>query len=118
MLISKEENRLKKRLLDFLFGCLLLLLLPLSLLKPKKLGTKISNAFSLIWGNKTLISYVPAPDQKKLPPLKPGILYPASKINASSNSATVNRVNFLYAKDYTAGIDIELFIKNLKDLTF
>ncbi|MDB4347621.1 glycosyltransferase family 2 protein [Bacteroidia bacterium] len=118
MLIGKEENRLKKRLLDFLFGLLLLILLPLSLIKPKKIGTKIANAFALIWGSKTLISYVPAPDIKKLPPLKQGLLFPASKVNASSNSATINRVNFLYAKDYTPGIDLELFIKNLKKLTY
>lgn len=116
MQISKEENRIKKRMLDFAFGVILLLLLPLSLLKPKKISEKIIDIIALLWGSKTLVSYVPATDVIKLPIIKQGILFPASKISIDSNPSTINRVNFLYAKDYSAGIDLELFIKNLKAL--
>jgi len=118
MQISKEENRLKKRLLDFLSGVILLLLLPLGIVNPSKWGQKLANASLLIIGKRTLVSYVPQSDTKKLPQLKNGILGPAEKVSAQSDKATVNRVNFLYAKDYTPGIDLELFAKNFRKLLF
>jgi hypothetical protein len=114
--ISSSENQLKKRLLDVLFGIFLFLCIPIAVFKPKKIIKKISQAVSLILGSKTLVSYLPHIQNQALPALKQGFLYPASKVNKNTDSGTIERVNFLYAKDYSPNIDFELFLKNLKYL--
>lgn len=117
MNISKDDNRLKKRMVDLFTGSLLLILLPLAVVKPSTIWHKFINIFQLIVGRKTLVSYIPN-SKGKLPFIKPGLLYPAKRVTEFSDASTIERVNFLYAKDYSANIDIELFLRNLKDLVF
>ncbi len=114
--LADEDNLLKKRLLDVVFGITSLLLLPLTLIKPNQFLKVLQNSFLLIIGSKTLVSYFPKGQLDKLPKLKSGILYPSNLINDATDIQTIDRVNFLYAKDYKTGFDIEIFLKNIKSV--
>jgi lipopolysaccharide/colanic/teichoic acid biosynthesis glycosyltransferase len=51
------------------------------------------------------------------PPLKPGILSPADMFdNATSDTAKNNRLNVLYARNYSVLTDAEILIKGWKNL--
>ena len=91
--------------------------MPLSFLRPQLWFSKVKGAFKLIFGKVTLVGYIPN-QTAKLPNLKPGLLFPAKKVDESSDIHTIERVNFLYAKDYSPNIDMELFLRNLKKLVF
>jgi GT2 family glycosyltransferase len=106
--ISKEENKIKKRLIDILTGILLLLSLPLSILNPKGIFQKVKNGIQLIFAQKTLIGYIDTASNDSLPKLKPGILNPIFNREITLDIEAKERINFLYAKDYSAGIDIQL----------
>jgi len=116
--LSDENNQLKKRILDLVFSFIYLLFSPLTLIKPWRIPQVLKNIFSLMLGRVTAVSYFPAGNVSTLPKLKKGLLYPSNLITAETDLQTIERVNFLYAKDYKPGFDIELFLKNISALLF
>lgn len=110
--ISKEENKIKKRLIDILVGLLLFICIPLSIIKPKNLITKIKNCLALLFGKKSLVGYINSDNIDSLPKIKNGIIYPIFNAEVSLDIEAKERINFLYAKDYSAGIDLQLLSNN------
>ena len=70
----------------------------------------LKNIFQVLLGQKTWVGYLPIPNSlKHLPPLKPAVLSPRDGLPMIiSNETTLHRLNFLYAKDYTASRDLEV----------
>jgi len=116
--LGDENNQLKKRFLDVIFAFIYLLFLPITLLKPSRIPIVLKNIARLMIGKITTVSYFPAGNVSTLPKLKKGLLFPSNLINSETDIQTVERVNFLYAKDYKPGFDIELFLKNISALLF
>lgn len=114
--INKDENKIKKRIIDLLCAFILMLCLPLSIFRPSGFLSKFSNMISLLIGSKTLVSYIPLSTNQNLPKLKKGIIHPIFDKTVQLNTEAMERVNFLYAKDYAASVDFQLFNLNAKEL--
>ena len=83
----------------------------------------IKNLFQVFFGKKTWVGYAKNNGQKVaghaqlLPKIKPGILSPLDALgNRQLDPATVQRLNFLYAKDYDVWRDLEVVWKGVRDL--
>ncbi len=112
----------KKRMFDFLSALLLLPFSPVLALFSKKPLNYVLHVFEVLLGKKTWVGYARV-DQgvteslKCLPMLKPGVLNTLSEVkNASINEKTLERMNFLYAKNYTIEKDFNLLLFNILKL--
>jgi hypothetical protein len=69
----------------------------------------------VIRGRKTWVGYGNG-SSKELPALKPSILSPADELAMPIDANTENRLNFLYAKDYSVYRDLSIFINSFSKL--
>ena len=113
--LSKAENIRSKRLFDFFFSIILLLLSPILLVIIKFKVKFISNLFRILSGKKSFVGYLNQSDGTKtnLPKIKPGILEPFSV----SEELTIDKkeeLNLLYAKEYSFIFDFEVLVRKWK----
>ena len=113
--LSKAENIRSKRLFDFFFSIILLLLSPILLVIIKFKVKFISNLFRILSGKKSFVGYLNQSDGSKtnLPKIKPGILEPFSV----SEELTIDKkeeLNLLYAKEYSFIFDFEVLVRKWK----
>lgn len=115
--IAQPIHRRNKRLLDVLVGCWLLVMgYWLLVLFVKNRLDLLKNTFDLILGRKTLVGYTEGVSEN-LPKIKKGILSPIDAVNLTHiNEPTVQRLNFLYAKDYDVWRDAEIILNGFKRL--
>jgi hypothetical protein len=113
--INTPIQRRNKRMLDILIAICLLILSPILVFLTASKFTLFIHIFSTLTGKKTWVGYAAANGKTKdLPIIKKGILSPTKGLNFKNlNEATVQRLNFLYAKDYTPIRDIEIIIKSI-----
>ncbi|MCS6930031.1 MAG: glycosyltransferase family 2 protein [Saprospiraceae bacterium] len=118
--LAKPEYRRLKRIFD-LGACLLLLLICLleffRTTGEKKLLTQ--NWLPVFLGRKTWIGYAPTSSNSALPALPPAVFFststtPSSEC-ASLTEVELQRLNFLYAKNWTLGHDALLLYRALKN---
>lgn len=115
--ITQPGNKRVKRLIDFCSSLFLLALFPISFIAQKKPLNFFKNVFSVLFGFKTWVGYHPQGSPENLPKIKPGILYPTAQSGTKTTDAqTLARINFLYAKEYSAQSDLEIILKNLRSL--
>ena len=116
--IATPLSRRNKRSLDVLICLLQLILLPfILLLIPTRAGF-VQNWWHVLLGQKTWVSYAAASGRQKhpLPSIRPGILSPRNALNLPVIDAiTRHRLNFIYAKDYRVGKDLEIILKGWKE---
>ncbi len=116
--INSEKNIRYKRLFD-IFGSLILTLgLPISIWFFKNKRNYIQNLISILLGKKSFVGYIT--DESKsttnnLPLIKKGILTPDTT-NSLSDKNTLNKVNLIYARDYSISKDLKILLKNFKKL--
>ena len=113
--LSKAENIRSKRLFDFFFSIILLLLSPILLVIIKFKVKFISNLFRILSGKKSFVGYLNQSDGSKtnLPKIKPGILEPFTV----SEELTIDKkeeLNLLYAKQYSFIFDFEVLVRKWK----
>ena len=98
----------KKRIFDILVSVLLIPISPLLLLFVNKRFNYFSNIFKVLFGEKTWVGYADF-DNNNLPQIKKGVLTPLDSLGKKNiNKVTAQKLNFLYAKDYS--IEKDLFI--------
>lgn len=116
--IAKGENRLNKRLFDFISSLSLLLTLPVNIWFVKNKGSYFANLFSVLGGRKTWVSYAyTRNDFIKLPKLNIGVLTPGDELkNFSLDEITRKRLDYLYAKDYSVYKDLSIFVNGFSKL--
>jgi GT2 family glycosyltransferase len=115
--LSRPENIRAKRILD-LFGSLFFILTTPVLIwafqRKKKL---LNNLFNIFRGKKSFVGYIDLNQVQSntLPSLKPGILNP---YNPSKNMSdeTYERLNLLYAKNFSLFLDLQVIFANWKKL--
>ena len=113
--LSKPENIRSKRLFDFFFSIILLLLSPILLVIIKFKVKFISNLFRILSGKKSFVGYLNQSDGTKtnLPKIKPGILEPFS-ISEELSIDKKEELNLLYAKEYSFIFDFEVLVRKWK----
>lgn len=116
--ISSEKNIRYKRLFD-VFGSLVLILgLPISVWFLKNKRNYIQNLITIFLGKKSFVGYIKDENQSptsNLPLIKEGVLTP-NIINSLLDKNTLNKVNLIYARDYSISKDLRILLKNFRKL--
>lgn len=117
--ISRIHNRRSKRFLDVVVALSLIPILPLLLFIVHHPLGLIRNIFHVLSGRKTWVGYCPTENMQTfgLPRIKPGILHPATALKGKNLPLdTLNRLNLLYARNYSIKNDFSLILRGLRDL--
>ncbi len=115
MQIDSRNNRRNKRLLDVTLSLFILATLPLHLLFVNNIFGLVSNLFSALFGNKTWVGYS-GEQSSSLPKIKKGILNAADLLSKKPSADAVNRLNLLYARNYSTAKDLEIIFKSFRNL--
>ena len=117
--INKPANRRNKRILDFSFGLIFLVLSPVLVWIFKEKGKFMRNCVGLIIGNISLVGYakIDHVSNLKLPHIKRGILSSLMMVNKGDMDAdAVARLNLIYAKNHSLIMDLKIIFKNFGKL--
>jgi hypothetical protein len=107
----------KKRVFDILVSILLIPISPVLLIFVKKRFNYFSNIVKVLFGEKTWVGYAAADTNKVLPKIKMGVLTPLDSLGKKNiNAVTAQKLNFLYAKDYSIEKDLFILLGGLSRL--
>jgi hypothetical protein len=107
--LSKAWEQQKKRLFDILFSVFLLPFIPIIGLIIKNKTQFIKNWAQVLLGEITWVGYA------KADTLRQGVLNPIDNLSGKSyNAITIQKLNFLYAKDYSVEKDFLILIRSLR----
>ena len=113
--IAKENNKQNKRALDLIISALLLTFSPgliwFTLSKPGF----FRSISEVLFGNKSWVGYC-AGTHNHLPPIRKGILSPASLFPDTISEKKKDELNIVYAKDYKLMNDLEIVLKAWKNI--
>jgi len=114
--ITAVENIRNKRILDFVFALIALVLLPVLVFLQKHPLGLVKNIFLVMLGKKTWVGYIQGSKETLfgLPKIKQSVL-PITDVSNKSDSL-VKKVNLIYAKDYRLAKDITAITKNWRNL--
>lgn len=114
--ISSEENKRKKRIVDFICALVLLLLSVFLIFVYKKPLRALKNNFLVFLSMRTFVGYNTLDGKyKELPSLKKAIFSVGEDIkNIDLDEQTLHRLNLLYARNYNVKTDIDTIIKNIR----
>lgn len=115
--IASSTNSRNKRILDILVALLLFVFSPILVWFVKNKSGLFQNIFEVLLAKKTWVGYFDIDSKMNYPSIPKGILVPIAigKV-AQLDIPTMNRLNFLYAKNYTVWLDVELIWTNFSDL--
>lgn len=117
--ITKQNNRRSKRTFDFLMSTILLLLTPFICWFYNNKKQLAANLFKVIIGKKSIVGYYFQNKEEsfQLPKIKLGILFPQdlSEVELQSKEA-IQKLNLIYARDYSLMRDMHIFHKAWKKL--
>ncbi len=113
--INTVPNRRKKRLLDFsvsLFGIIFWIFTAWFIKKPLKF---LGDCFRVVFGGYSWVGYCSMEDSdgQRLPKIKKGIYSPASIVTSELDDDARNRLNVMYARDYTILKDFNILFRVL-----
>ncbi len=109
--INKRENVRGKKVLDVLLSVSMILLFPLLILTKRKFKN-LGDAFRVLFTKLSWVGISPEANTN-LPNMTTGVFSPVSSLNNQKLEASdVNRLNVLYAKDYTVQMDLAIVLSN------
>jgi GT2 family glycosyltransferase len=110
MSIIRIEKKRQKRALDLLFCLTSLIGIPVLIFSRSRKWI-YSNWIAVFVGQKTWVAYQDGDlESAVLPKLQEGVIKPAG---FDQGKEVRNRINFLYAKDYTVWMDVEILWKGI-----
>lgn len=117
--INKASNKRNKRMIDLIIGGILFLTLPFTIWFFKNKKQFFINSLKVLTGGLSLVGYAKINHSAnlKLPKIKQGVLNSTdlfSKENLDNNA--ISRLNLIYAKNHSIGMDLKILFKNLKSL--
>lgn len=115
--LNSQENRRKKRIFDLTNSVLILLASPILVWSYKKRSLFYKNILSVFTGRKSFIGYSDKEMKTdvRLPQIKEGILSPADAIDGADH-ALREKLNLLYARDYSMRKDFSILFKSWRTL--
>lgn len=115
--IASSTNRRNKRLLDMLIAFLLVVFSPVVIWFVSKKSGLLQNILDVLLARKTWVGYFDIDSKMNYPKVTKAILTPitVSRV-ANLDKPTMNRLNFLYAKNYSIWMDLELIWNNFSKL--
>jgi O-antigen biosynthesis protein len=117
--ITNVENRRNKRLFDFATCLVLIILLPIFIfLVHRPLGL-IRNIIMVMFFRRSWVGYIIENEAKleRLPQIRKGILNPMDAFGEDHISEEIRqRLNFIYARDYSTNIDLNILVKGFRNL--
>ncbi len=116
--IADPTQRRSKRLLDRVLCLIFLFTSPIILFFIKNKLHFFKNVLDVFFGKKTWVGYVEGIDSSdSLPTVRPGVLIPLEGFDWQKfDSATIQRLHFLYARDYDWARDLEIIWKGFQNL--
>lgn len=115
--LSSTENVRKKRLFDVTFSLGLILSVPVTVFLFKEKGNFIRNLFQILIGKVSFIGYTDTEMKTdiRLPKIKVGLISPSEAID-STNASIREKLNLLYARDYSMRKDFSILLKSWRNL--
>lgn len=111
--LAQSTGRLQKQVFDYLTALVLLLSLPVTWWFVKRKKGYVRNLWSVLTGRLSWVGYQCTAQPYQLPAIKQGIFKPGDELPENHlDQATVNRLDFLYARDYTPEKDLKILIRN------
>jgi hypothetical protein len=115
--LSKAFELQKKRAFDVAASFLMLLFSPILLLFVKQRAHLFSNILEVLGGQKTWVGYAHADNIKLLPNIRTGVVSPLDAEGGKVlNPVTIQKLNFLYAKDYSIEKDLLIVLKAIRSV--
>ncbi len=116
--IAQPRSRRNKRLADLGLALILLFSLPVMVWVIPNAGGLFRNILRVLAGRRSWVGYASASQQAgSLPPLRQGVLSPLDALRIDKlDEPTVQRLNFLYAKDYHISKDLDIAWRGLQQL--
>jgi len=115
--LAKAFEQQKKRVFDIAASILLLLFSPLLFILVKERANIFQNIFQVLAGAKTWVGYANSDNIKLLPVIKNGVLSPLDgQKGKGMNLVTIQKLNFLYAKDYSIEKDFLIVLKAIRSV--
>lgn len=108
--IVKENNKQNKRAFDLVTAVGLFILSPLLIWKVPSKAVFFRSIFHVLAGRKSWVGYCSGTNDL-LPPIKKGILSPASLFPETIQQKKKDELNIVYAKDYRLMNDLEIVLK-------
>lgn len=107
----------KKRVFDVLISVFLTLLSPILILLVRNRKNYLFNILRVMMGEKTWVGYSSIGNTSALPKIRQGIVSPVDIFDDRQiNTYTIQKLNFLYAKDYSVEKDIKIILGSLRKL--
>ncbi len=115
--ISKPEQKRSKRIFDIFAALSLLILSPLIIWNYANKLQFLRNNFGVFSGKYSMVGYhiETLKSTDGLPRLKKGILSPADEVSIS-DPELIDKLNLIYARDYSVAKDLSILIKGFKRL--
>ncbi len=118
--IADYMNRRNKRMLDIFLSLFFILSFVVVFFFVKNKIGFIKNIFSVLFAKKSWVGYATHNNtltNENLPQIKASALSPLDALNVNQfNIPTIERLNFLYAKDYEVIKDLEIVWKGIRGL--
>ena len=110
--INQPVQKRHKRIFDLIFCLLLLLTFPIQLLVMKPFRTFWKNWYQVFIGNKSWVGLSNATNTHLKNTIKVGILTPLDEFHFPIDlPETIQRLDYLYAKDYRVLFDLDICLK-------
>lgn len=113
--IAKESNKQNKRAFDLAMATFLLFLSPFVIWFTHSKTGFFQSIFEVFAGRKSWVGYSSG-NQNHLPPIKKGILSPASLYPETIQEKKKDELNIVYAKDYKLTYDFEIILKAWRNI--
>lgn len=115
--ITKQDNIRSKRSFDVIISVIFLLMSPLMIFAFKNKNRFISNLLKVLIGKLSLVGYFSTNSvaSYQLPRIKSGLLNPADNLSFKDDSLT-DKLNLIYARDYSVQKDLSIVLKAWKKL--
>jgi len=112
--LAKQQSLQKKRMFDVSAALVLLITSPVLALLSRHPAGFFKNLIQVFTGHKTWVGYARAQNALLLPEIKSGVLNPLDELDHPyTDEKTIERLNFLYAKEYTVERDLSILLRSL-----
>ncbi len=116
--IGNTSTRLTKYLLDAITALLLLVTSPFYIWLMKAKKAYMRTLFEILTGKLTWVGYHESGAYYHLPAIRKGVFSPIHELPSSDlDQSALDRLNFLYARDYSVEKDLKIIAQNLPLLT-